>query len=237
MDEPAGTPIAGRLRVVRDRIRAAERRSGRDPGSVRLVVVTKGHPVERVRSAIAAGAEILGENYAEEAVPKIEALQEKGVKWMMIGHVQSRKSGLVAAHFEELHTLDSVKLARRLDTARADGPPLETLVQVNVSGEAEKYGLPGWKQDHYPGLEAFIEQAAGFENLRLRGLMTVPPFLPAEDTRPFFRMLAELRDRLQDRFPDLRLDHLSMGMSGDFETAIEEGATLVRIGTAILGQR
>jgi hypothetical protein len=237
MTENGPGDIAERIGEVQDRIRAAAVRSGRDPEAVRLIVVTKGQPLSHIRLAVAAGARILGENYAEEAVPKIEALHDDRLRWVMIGHVQSRKSGLVAAHFDAIHSLDSVKLARRLDSSRLDSEPFETLVQVNVSGEEAKYGLPGWDREHFPAIAAFIDQAAGFERLQLRGLMTVPPFLPPEEVRPYFRRLAELQVRLQDRFPELQLDQLSMGMSGDFEAAVEEGATIVRIGTAILGPR
>jgi pyridoxal phosphate enzyme (YggS family) len=229
--------IAERYSSILDRIAAAAARSGRDPHSVRLVVVTKGQPIDRIRLVVAAGADLLGENYADEAVPKIEALGKGKAQWVMIGHVQSRKSGLVAEHFNALHSLDSVKLARRLDSARESGNPLPALVQVNVSSEEAKSGLPSWEPEHFMDLVRFFEQVSAFPNLQLQGLMTVPPFLPVEEVRPFFRRLADLRVRLQDRFPDLRLDQLSMGMSGDFEAAIEEGATLVRIGTAIMGSR
>ncbi|HUF38288.1 MAG TPA: YggS family pyridoxal phosphate-dependent enzyme [Anaerolineales bacterium] len=241
MDDSGSGGIAARYWEILDRIGSAAERSGRDPEAVRLVVVTKGHPVETIRRAIDAGVVRFGENYAEEAVPKIETLAGAELEWVMIGHVQSRKSGMVASHFDELQSLDSVKLARRLDEARPKGRPLPVLVQVNVSGEAAKYGLPGWAPDQgretAPVIAAFIEGIARYSNLRLKGLMTVPPFLPPEDVRPFFRRLADLRDHLQDRFPDLEFDELSMGMSADFEAAIEEGATVVRIGTAILGPR
>lgn len=237
MVEISAGEIADRYSTVLERIAAAAARSGREPHSVRLVVVTKGQPIENVRLAVAAGADLLGENYADEAVSKIEALGKARARWVMIGHVQSRKAQLVAEHFDALHSLDSVKLARRLDTAREPAKPLPALVQVNVSSEQAKSGLPGWAPEHFIDLVGFFEQVKAFPNLQLRGLMTVPPFLPEEEVRPFFRRLAELRVRLQDRFPDLGLDQLSMGMSGDFEAAIEEGATHVRIGTAILGSR
>jgi pyridoxal phosphate enzyme (YggS family) len=235
--EVAFAEIAGRLESIRERIAAAAQRSGREAGSVRLVVVTKGQPVEKIRRAVEAGADLLGENYVEEAVPKIETLGPVGVRWVMIGHVQSRKSGLVAGHFDAVHSLDSVKLARRLDAAREGGTPLPVLVQVNVSGEEAKSGLPGWSGGQFEDLVRDIAQIQAFPHLELQGLMTVPPFLPPDDVRPYFRKLASLRGRLENRLPGLRLSELSMGMSGDFEAAIEEGATLVRIGTAILGPR
>lgn len=229
--------LAGRLADVRERMEKAARRAGRDPQSVRLVVVTKGHPVETARLAVRAGATDLGENYPLDAIPRIEALQGEGVAWHMIGHVQSRKARLVAENFDLVHSLDSVKLARRLDKARAGDEPLPVLMQVNVSGEESKFGLPAWAPGQEAGLLAFIEDVRPLPSLRLCGLMTVPPFLPAEAVRPFFKRLRDLRDSLERHLPGLPLPELSMGMSADFEVAIEEGATIVRVGTAILGPR
>lgn len=229
--------IRERLEQVQARIAAAATRSGRTAEDVRLVVVTKGHPVEVVHRAIRAGAQILGENYADEALPKIAALEGEGVEWHMIGHVQSRKSGMVAGNFSMVHSLDSVKLARRLDHAEPPVCPLPVLIQVNVSGEEQKYGLPAWDPESQQRISATFKEIKDFKNLQIRGLMTVPPFLPAEQVRSYFRKLVALRETLQAAHPDLELVDLSMGMSGDFEVAVEEGATLVRIGTAILGPR
>jgi len=229
--------IHERLENVKARIAAAADRAGRTPEGVRLVVVTKAHPVETVRSVVDAGARILGENYANEALPKIAALAGEGVEWHMIGHVQSRKAKMVAENFAMVHSLDSVKLARRLSSAYTGTDPLQVLLQVNVSGETEKFGLAAWQPGSWKDVHAVIQEVRGFSNLRVAGLMTVPPFLPSEQVRPYFKKLAALRNVLQETNPDLELEELSMGMSGDFETAVEEGATLVRIGTAILGPR
>lgn len=206
---------------------------------MRLVVVTKGHPLEVAEAAAAAGARILGENYAEEAEPKIAALAGADVEWHMIGHVQSRKAGLVVANFDMVHSLDRVKLARRLDAAGPVGPavPLPVMVQVNVSGEESKSGLPAWDRQQWPAVLELLHQVHALPNLRPVGLMTVPPYLPPEEARPFFRRLVTLQAYLQQADPSLQIPELSMGMSGDFEVAIEEGATYVRIGTAILGPR
>ena len=213
--------------------------SGRAAGAVRLVVVTKSQPLEVVQAAIAAGASILGENYAEEAVAKIAALPETAVEWHMIGHVQSRKADLVAGHFSMLHSLDSVKLAGRLDRFCDEaGRTLPALLEVNVSGEASKFGFPAWDERHWPDLEPAFEQIMAFPRLRLRGLMTMPPFFDdPEQTRPYFRRLRQLQSFLRKRFPQADWAELSMGTSVDFIAAVEEGATYVRVGQAILGPR
>ena len=199
--------------------------------------MTKGHPVDKIRAVLDAGAEALGENYAEAALPKIEALVDRRPHWVMIGHIQSRKSSMVANHFDSVQSLDSVKLARRLHTAREGGRPLPALVQVNVSGEAAKFGLPAWERTQEAVLVETMRRFSGFSSLAINGLMTIPPFLSPDEVRPYFRKLAALRDRLQEALPDLSLHELSMGMSGDFEAAVEEGATCVRVGTAIMGPR
>lgn len=234
---PTHDQIRQKLLSVQGRIAAAAERAGRPADDVRLVVVTKAHPVEVVKEVVRAGARILGENYADEALPKIAALEGQEVTWHMIGHIQSRKSRMVAENFSMVHSLDSVKLARRLHSAWQGAAPLPALVQVNVSGEDEKFGLPAWESGSWREVHAVLQEMKGFTHLRLAGLMTVPPYLPPEEVRPYFKKLVELRDRLQDANPDLQLTELSMGMSGDFEVAVEEGATLVRVGTAILGPR
>ena len=226
-----------RLEDVRTRIAKAAVRSGRSASDVRLVVVTKGHPVDVIREVVSAGAKYLGENYADQAVPKIEAYGRTGVEWHMIGHVQSRKAGLVAGNFDMVHSLDSVKLARRLDEARAGKRPLPVLLQVNVSGEAQKFGIPAWDERSVEAAAGIASQVLAFERLRLCGLMTIPPYLPAEEVRPYFRALVRVREYFERQVPGLALPELSMGMSGDFEAAVEEGATIVRVGTAILGPR
>ncbi|MEJ5225631.1 MAG: YggS family pyridoxal phosphate-dependent enzyme [Anaerolineales bacterium] len=232
--------IRSNLRRVEAQMADAAARSGRQPGDVRLVVVTKTHPVERIRAAIEAGATILGENYAEEAVEKIQALgPQPGVAWHMIGHVQSRKAGLVAAHFAMLHSLDSVKLAGRLDRFAGEaGRVLPVLLEVNLSGEESKYGFPLFRSDQEAAFFADVEAVLMCSHLSVRGLMTMPPFADdPEESRPYFRRLAALRDHLAARYPQADWRELSMGTSVDFAVAVEEGATLVRVGTAILGAR
>jgi hypothetical protein len=239
MDEALTSAIRERYQRVLSQIAEATTRSGREEGTVRLVVVSKSQPLEVVRAAIVAGASILGENYAEEAVAKITALPEAAVEWHMIGHVQSRKADLVAGHFSMLHSLDSVKLAGRLDQyCNETGRTLPVLLEVNVSGEESKFGFPGWDERRWPDLEPVFTQIMAFPRLRLRGLMTMPPFYDdPEQTRPYFQRLRQLQIFLSERFPQVEWAELSMGTSVDFIAAIEEGATYVRVGQAILGPR
>jgi PLP dependent protein len=214
--------------------------SGRDPQAVRLVVVTKSQPLAVVQAAIEAGILVLGENYPEEAVAKISALKsEFEVEWHMIGHVQSRKADLVAGHFTMLHSLDSLKLAARLERfCEADGKTLPVLLEFNVGGEESKYGWPAWDETRWPDLLPEIGQTLQFPLLSVRGLMTMPPYFEqAELSRPYFQRLRRLRDYLAVQFPQADWRELSMGTSVDFEAAVQEGATYVRIGQAILGSR
>lgn len=230
--------IAQNFQRVTDQISAAAHAAGRDPAEVRLVVVTKGHPLEAVLEAIAAGAHHLGENYVEEAVEKIQSCQA-GPDWHMIGHIQSRKAQAVCELFQCIHSLDSLKLARRLDRFAAElGRELPVLLECNVSGEESKFGWPAWQIEAWPTLLPDLAQLLDLPNLRVCGLMTMAPFLPdPEQTRPCFRRLRCLKAFLSREFPSAALQELSMGMSADYEVAIQEGATLVRIGTAIMGSR
>lgn len=227
------------LRVL-DQIAEAARRSGRDPEQVRLVVVTKTQPLETVRAAIEAGVRILGENYPEEGVMKIQSLPaQTGVEWHMIGHVQSRKARLVADHFALLHSLDSLKLAGRLDRFAGEaGRTLPVLLELNVGGEESK---SGWDASTDAQWEAVLPEIAGLlelPHLRIQGLMTMPPLgMDPDDSRKYFQRLRLLRDRLVSQFPQADWHELSMGTSSDFQVAVEEGATLVRVGTAIVGAR
>ena len=225
---------------VLDQIAEAARRSGRDTEQVRLVVVTKTQPLAIVEAAIEAGVRILGENYPEEGVTKIQSLPaQTGVEWHMIGHVQSRKARLVTDHFALLHSLDSLKLARRLDRFAADAERvLPVLLELNVGGEESK---SGWDASTDARFQAFLPEVAELlelPHLRVQGLMTMPPLgTEAEDSRRYFQQLRSLRDQLATRFPQTDWHELSMGTSTDYPVAVEEGATLVRVGTAIVGAR
>jgi pyridoxal phosphate enzyme (YggS family) len=232
--------IRERFENTLETIAAAARASGRDPESVRLVVVTKAKPLEVVQAAVEAGAHLLGENYPEESVSKISSFgPESGVEWHMIGHVQSRKARLVIEHFDLLQSLDSLKLAKRLDRmAKEAGRVLPVMLEFNVGGEESKYGWPAESEKDWPALYPVLESIMELENLQIRGLMTMPPLeTDPEDARIYFRTLRLLRDHLAIRYPQADWHELSMGTSADYEVAVQEGATLVRIGTAILGSR
>ena len=222
--------IRERLTGVRQRIEAAAGRSGRAAESVTLVAVSKTMPVEAVRAAVAAGATILGENRVQEARDKIEALAG-AAEWHLIGHLQTNKAKLAVGLFDRIHSLDSIRLAQELERHAGEaGRRVRCLVQVNVGGEEQKNGAS--ESEVRPLLEA----ASRLPHLLVEGLMAIPPFLSdPEAVRPFFRRLRVLREQLaRDGF---FLPDLSMGMTQDFEVAIEEGATLVRVGTAIFGPR
>ncbi|KKO73184.1 YggS family pyridoxal phosphate-dependent enzyme [Kerstersia gyiorum] len=220
---------------VQARIAAACRRAGRDPASVRLLPVSKTKPESSLRLAYAAGCRLLGENKVQEAYGKWEAMQDlTDLRWSVIGHLQTNKARLVARFASEFQALDSLRLAEALDKRlQAEGRSLDVFVQVNTSGEESKYGLA--PED----VEGFVKQLPAFSALRVRGLMTLALFsAEAERVRQCFILLRNLRDRLrQDAPAGIDLAELSMGMSGDFEIAIEEGATVVRVGQAIFGAR
>jgi len=223
-----------------DEIATAARSAGRDPAQVRLVVVTKSQSVEVTRAAIEAGARMLGENYPEEGVMKLQSMpQFSAVEWHMIGHVQSRKAQLVAENFNLLHSLDSLKLAKRLDRFCAEaGRTLQTFIEFNVGGEQSKAGWDAWDEARWPALLEEIAAVIALPNLQVRGLMTMPPLgETAEFSRPYFQKLKRLQGYLTSQFPLVDFSELSMGTSTDFKVAVQEGATLVRVGTAIVGPR
>jgi PLP dependent protein len=225
---------------VMDQIAEAARRSGRAADEIRLVVVTKTQSLEIVEAAIEAGVRIFGENYPEEGAMKIQSLSaQSGVEWHMIGHVQSRKARLVADHFALLHSLDSLKLARRLDRFAAEANRvLPALLEFNVGGEESKSGWDASDQSGWDALLPEISELLTLPNLRIQGLMTMPPLgTDPEESRRFFLRLRRLRDHLASQFPQADWRELSMGTSMDFEVAVEAGATLVRVGTAIVGAR
>jgi PLP dependent protein len=227
--------IADRVAAVRERIARAAERAARPPGEVTLVAVSKTHPVPAVRQAFAAGVRDFGENRVQEAEGKVEAtadLAAAGLRWHLVGHLQSNKARRAAALFDVVESVDSVELGHRLAReAAAAGRILRALVQVDLAGEDTKFGLA--EAQLFPALEA-LRDAPG---LRVEGLMVLPPYLDDPDAvRPFFRQLRALADRARGEGL-LAGSELSMGMSHDFEAAVEEGATIVRVGTAIFGER
>ena len=223
-----------------DLIRAAEKRARRAPESTRLVVVTKTQPIEVVQAALEAGLTMFGENYPEEAVEKMEALGPRaGVEWHMIGHVQSRKAAFIPGRFTLMHSLDGLKLAERLNRFAAEqGQSLRVLLEMNVGDEASKSGWPASDEAAWPALFGDVDMVLKLPHLSVNGLMTMPPLhTDPERARPYFVKLRRLRDVLAKTFPAANWSELSMGTSSDFETAVEEGATLVRVGSAIFGAR
>jgi hypothetical protein len=225
--------IADRLTGVRARIERAARSAGRDPSSVTLVAVSKTFPLSAVREAYAAGQRVFGENRVQEALEKIDASPDLAIQWHLLGHLQSNKARKVAV-FATIQSVDSVDLLKKIDAAAFEsGRAPELLIQVDLAGETTKFGVPP------ADVPRLFEAAATCRSAQLVGLMTLPPApeIP-EDARPWFRRLRELRDGwVVSGVPASMLRELSMGMSGDFEVAVEEGATLVRVGTAIFGER
>jgi pyridoxal phosphate enzyme (YggS family) len=216
-----------------DRIASAAKRAGRDPSSIRLVVVTKTIDRGRIREAVAAGAAILGENRVQEAKEKVEALG-RIASWHLIGHLQTNKAKFAVKLFELIHSVDNLELAAEIDRQAAKiGKVQDILIEVNIAGEASKAGMA---VNEAPGL---VRAAAQLKNIAVKGLMTMPPYSEnPEDSRSYFRKLRELAETIKkEKSPNVLMTELSMGMSGDFEVAVEEGATLARVGTAIFGAR
>jgi pyridoxal phosphate enzyme (YggS family) len=226
--------IPERLARIRERIADAAGRAGRSPDTVRLIAVSKTHPIDAVRAAADAGQIDFGENKVQEALQKIAQSSDSRLKWHLIGHLQSNKARKAAGAAHAIHAIDSVDLLKRVDQAASEaGRTVEVLIQVDLALEDTKFGAP------VSEVAAIARAAAGCGAAQLAGLMLLPPLAEnPEDARPWFARLRGLRDELLDAgIPPGRLRELSMGMSHDFEVAIEEGATMVRVGTAIFGER
>ena len=225
--------IADNLKIIEERIANAASKAGRNAQDIKLIAVSKTVDAERIKQAIEAGATILGENYIQEARNKIKEIGQ-GARWDFIGHLQSNKAKYAVDLFEMIHSVDRLSLAQEINrVAEKKGKKVRILVQVNISGEETKSGINPQK------VRTLIGEIASMSNLSLEGLMTMPPYFDdPEKARPYFTALRELRDSiLQESIGNFSLQELSMGMSGDFEVAIEEGSTMVRIGTAIFGER
>ncbi|MGB8990104.1 MAG: YggS family pyridoxal phosphate-dependent enzyme [Candidatus Sulfotelmatobacter sp.] len=229
--------ITENIAAVSERIEKAARRAGRRSKDIALMAVTKTQPPEKIREAYDAGLRLFGENRVQEFSGKAPALADlHGAAWHMIGHLQTNKAARTVELFHAVDSVDSLKLAEKLDaSARKLGKKLDVLIEVNVGGEAAKSGIAS----DSPDLEALLLGAPRLDALTFRGLMTVPPFTDdPQNARPYFRKLRQLRDTIEARrLPAIDMAHLSMGMSHDFEVAIEEGSTCVRVGTAIFGER
>jgi len=232
--------ICDKYLSVLDRIAKAAKNAGRDPDDIRLIVVTKTQPIEAIQAVVEAGATDLGENYVEEALPKITGLKsEKAIKWHMIGHVQSRKALPVCEYFQYLHSLDSLKLAEKLARNAAElNISLPVMLEFNVGGEESKSGWNIWINENWDDILSDIENIIALPGLNLLGVMTIPPYSPnPEDSRPYYQKLRKFQEIVIKHFKLSNFTDLSIGMSGDFEIAIHEGSTWVRVGQAIFGPR
>ncbi len=236
MDGSVAENIRHNLEYVQERIARAAMRAGRSAAEVKLVVVSKAQPLAVVQAAFDVGVRLFGENYPEESLPKIEALAGRGASWHMIGHLQSRKVRIVCQSFDMLHSLDRVSLALKLEQVLAqNGRVLPCLLELNVGEEESKFGFDVREKEDFLNS---VAQIVALPHIELRGLMTMPPLMEdPEMVRPYFARLREWQTVLRREFPMACWDELSMGTSADFEQAIAEGATYVRIGQAILGPR
>ncbi|MBI5642691.1 MAG: YggS family pyridoxal phosphate-dependent enzyme [Deltaproteobacteria bacterium] len=223
--------ISENLINVFDRIRKAARKAGRDPMEVTLVAVTKTVDVKKIKEAISGGARVFGESYIQEAEEKIEKIKDKSVRWHFIGHLQKNKAKFAVDLFDVIESIDSLELAEVISKRAQE--PVDIMLEVNLAKEKTKTGVDA------EGAVKLARAISNLPNLRLKGLMTIPPFFEApEMSRPYFVALRRLAERInKERIPGVFLKELSMGMSNDFEVAIEEGATIIRIGTAIFGTR
>jgi len=230
-------PVADNIAIVRERIHAAALRAGRNVDDVTLMAVSKTVPPEHIRAAYVAGVRVFGENRVQEFAEKVGALRDlSNAEWHMIGHLQTNKAAKAAELFVAVDSIDSLRLAQRLNSsAQQAGKKLGILIEINVGGEAAKTGVAPESQE----LEKILQAAPSLEHLEIRGLMTIPPLTDdPQRARPYFRRLRELQEEIGTRqLPGISMTVLSMGMSHDFEIAIEEGSTCVRVGTAIFGER
>jgi len=232
--------IGTNLENVKHRIAEAAEKAGRDPASVKLIAVTKMMPVEVISAAVNASIRCFGENYAEQAAEKIKAIgKDVDLEWHMIGHIQSRKAETVSMYFDMVHSLDRMKIARYLDRyAKEQNRVLPVLIEVNLSGEASKYGWDASDESSWPNLADQCRKICAYQNLEIRGLMTMPPmFDNPEATRPVYKKLRRLQKFLKVEVSESDWNELSIGTSFDYPVAVEEGATMVRIGTEIFGSR
>jgi pyridoxal phosphate enzyme (YggS family) len=234
MESPERETIAQRVQSVLSAIRSAAEKVGRRPDSIRLVAATKTVTADRIREGIATGLSILGENRVQEALPKIEALAQAPVRWHFIGHLQRRKVRSVVGMFELIHSVDSLELAQEIDRRAGEaGQSQGILLEVNIGGETTKGGF------HQDGLVQLVSTMAALSHIQIKGLMAIPPpTAESELARQHFIRLRELAEAIAaQKIPGVAMDELSMGMSNDYEIAVQEGATLVRVGSAIFGAR
>ena len=244
MTEPANAEkvalIKDNLNRVETRIAQAAEKAGRSKQEVQLVAVTKLMPLEVIQAGIEAGLRAFGENYPEQAAEKIAALEpDIDLSWHMIGHIQSRKTDTVCEYFDWVHSVDRMKIAKYLDRyCQENDRVMPILIEVNLSGEESKFGWKAWDEGFWPDLVPYFEKIAQLSNLEIRGLMSMPPFFnDPELTRPYYQRLRRLQGFLREQLPDISWGELSIGTSFDYEVAVEEGATMVRLGTTLFGPR
>ena len=226
--------IKEKIKKIKHRINEAAKSCGRNPESVHLVAASKTVSADGVKSAITAGLHIFGENYIQEAIDKIQSIADDSVSWHFIGHLQSNKAKYAVRYFDLIHSVDSIKLAREINKqAKKINKNQKILVQVNISMESTKSGVT------VEDAVLLIKEISRLENISVKGLMTMPPYFNSpEKVRPYFKGLVQLKDKIiSQNIPNVEMNELSMGMTGDFEAAVCEGSTLVRIGTAIFGER
>jgi len=234
--------IPENIAQVQERMAAAARRAARNPDEITVMGVSKTFPIERIREAYAAGLRVFGENRVQEFAGKADALRDlRDTEWHLIGHLQTNKAAKAAELFDAVDSVDSTRMAEKLNaSAESEGKTLSVLIEINVGGEKAKSGVaPSLDEQGSDELEQILRNAPHWANLKINGLMTVPPYTEdPEGSRPYFRQLRQIRDSIAARgLPQISMVVLSMGMSHDFQVAIEEGATCVRVGTAIFGER
>ena len=239
MDNDQTEIIGQNIEVVLERIQNSAITSGRDPKSITLVAVTKQKPANVVKTLFDFGIKKIAESYIKEALFKINLLKEFNIEWHMIGTIQQGKEKEIAAKFTEVHSLESTKTANKLDKfAKLSDRILPVYLEFNVSGEETKHGWGAWDEKRWAELIPELNEILDLSNIKVKGLMTMAPYSNnPQDARPYFQRLRQLRDYLAREFPHSNLNGLSMGMSGDYEVAIEEGATILRIGSALVGPR
>lgn len=231
--------IRNNIEVVLEKIQNSAKAAGRDPAQIALIAVTKQKPADVVKTLVELGITRIGESYLKEASFKIDLLKEFQIEWHMIGSIQQGKEKEIARKFAEVHSVESIKTAISLDKyANIYERILPIYLEFNVSGEETKHGWNAWNESLWKALLPDLDEVLNLSYIRVKGLMTMAPYsIDPQNARPYFSRLRRLRDYLSKEFPNSNLEELSMGMSGDFETAIEEGATILRIGSALVGPR
>ena len=232
--------IRGNLDNISERSSIAAEKSGRNAVDIKLVAVSKTVPVEIIKAAIEAGIHSFGENYPEQAVEKINSIgKDINISWHMIGHIQSRKSKIVCQYFNWIHSIDSTRIAARINRNCCEfNRIMPILLEVNLSGEESKFGFTAWNEDEWNELLPDFLEISKMDHVQIRGLMSMPPFFKnPELSRPYYQRLSRLQNFLRDKMPDASWDELSIGTSFDYEVAIEEGATMIRLGTSLFGPR